>query len=142
MKIEKLESLVAKLRAMAKKSKVTDNVSWVVGYSTNYALFVHEDLEKRHGSVYNEYYAAEIDAGLMHSRGEGQQAKFLEQPARRLNNDGEFSRILKEGKKRGLNLDQCLMMCALRLQRESMELVPVDTGILRASAFAEKRINE
>ena len=73
----------------------------VVGYTAGYATFVHEDLDKVHGKAFNTKYAAEI-AGkgrtltrgknkgktiwkaqdYYHPRGENQQAKFLEKPAR------------------------------------------------------------
>lgn len=61
------------------------------------------------------------------------QAKFLEEPARRL--APEISRICKDGLKRGLTMAQALLRAGLFLQRESQKVVPVDTGNLRASAF-------
>ena len=64
----------------------------IVGYTADYAVFVHEDLEKRHGQAFNQYYATEIAnaegtssgtaKGGLFNRGENQQAKFLEKPAR------------------------------------------------------------
>ena len=57
----------------------------VVGYGSeacNYAIYVHEDLDKAHGKAFNIKYAKEITAGTMPNRGENQQAKFLERPAR------------------------------------------------------------
>ncbi len=57
----------------------------IVGYGSegaNYAVFVHEDLNKVHGAVFNVKHAKEIAAGTMRNRGENQQAKFLEKPAR------------------------------------------------------------
>ena len=67
----------------------------VVGYGSeacNYAVYVHEDLNKAHGAVFNAKYAEEIAGGKMTykgkkkkpkaNRGEKQQAKFLERPAR------------------------------------------------------------
>ena len=53
-----------------------------VGYTAAHAVFVHEITTKRHGKEYNRYYAKEIAAGRLHSRGPTQQAKFLERPAR------------------------------------------------------------
>jgi len=60
-----------------------------VGYTAAYAAFVHEDVDKRHGRKFNEYYSQEIAAAdtpakkrYYHNRGETQQAKFLEKPAR------------------------------------------------------------
>ena len=76
-----------------------DNTSAVtvrVGYTAAYALYVHENLDALHGAAYNQAYAKELAAPKkkgkkgqakvkgrpMHSRGENQQAKFLERPAR------------------------------------------------------------
>ena len=54
-----------------------------IGYiGVEYSIYVHEDEIKRHGKEYNVHYAAQIAAGLTHSRGEKQQAKFLEKPLR------------------------------------------------------------
>jgi len=64
----------------------------IVGYTADYAVWVHENLNAAHGKVFNEKHAAEIvaargtkggtAAGGMFNRGEEQQAKFLEKPAR------------------------------------------------------------
>ncbi len=65
----------------------------VVGYTALYAAVVHEDLEKTHGQDFNVKHATEITAavgkhsgtkaGGMFRRGEEQQAKYLEEPARK-----------------------------------------------------------
>ena len=57
----------------------------IVGFGSEgvgYAVFVHEDLDKLHGRKFNVRYVKEIAAGTMNNRGENQQAKFLEKPAR------------------------------------------------------------
>lgn len=64
----------------------------IVGYTAAYAVYVHEDLEKLHGRAFNLHHAMQIAAakgkkagtaaGGMFERGEKQQAKFLEKPAR------------------------------------------------------------
>jgi len=79
----------------------------IVGYTEKYAVFVHEDISKTHGREFNILHADEIAnagtfssslktgrttfkafgkmgkaAGGMFPRGEEQQAKFLETPAR------------------------------------------------------------
>ena len=62
----------------------------VVGYTANYAVYVHEDLEALHGQAFNEKYGALLtdivtkEERREHLRGPNQQAKFLEQPARQL----------------------------------------------------------
>ena len=62
-----------------------------VGYTADYATYVHEDLDKAHGKEFNVKHADEIAhaskkartaAGGLFNRGEDQQAKFLETPAR------------------------------------------------------------
>jgi len=62
-----------------------------VGYTAEYAAYVHEDLDKAHGKEFNVKHADEIAnaskkartaAGGLFNRGEEQQAKFLETPAR------------------------------------------------------------
>lgn len=53
-----------------------------VGYTADYAIYVHENLDALHGSAYNNFYAAEIAAGTMASRGPNQKAKYLEDPAK------------------------------------------------------------
>jgi len=62
-----------------------------VGYTAEYATYVHEDMDKAHGAAFNIKHASEISnatkrqrtaAGGLFNRGEEQQAKFLETPAR------------------------------------------------------------
>jgi len=48
----------------------------VVFYTAHYAVYVHENTTARHGAEYNAAYPGR------RSRGENQQAKFLETPAR------------------------------------------------------------
>ena len=70
----------------------TDIVVGYGGEGVGYAVYVHEDLNKAHGKEFNIKHAAEIAAGKMvykgkkkkpmANRGEKQQAKFLERPAR------------------------------------------------------------
>lgn len=64
----------------------------IVGFTADYAAVVHEDMTKTHGEKFNVLHAEEIAAaagtprgtakGGMFARGEDQQAKFLERPAR------------------------------------------------------------
>jgi len=86
----------------------------VVGFTQNYAIYVHENLEAYH---------------LVG------QAKFLEQPARELSQGGVLSRIVVEVMRQGKTMMQGLLLAGLRIQREAQRLVPVDTGALKNSAF-------
>lgn len=75
----------------------------IVGYTVLYAAVVHEDLEKAHGKDFNVKHAVEIKAGKgtaksgMFKRGENQQAKFLESPAREFRKE-ILKRIYDEAK--------------------------------------------
>lgn len=91
----------------------------VVGYKALYAAYVHEDVEKAHGKAFNIKYADLIATraqrgrrrrkkGFMHrvesdpyfKRGEDQQAKFIETPAR-TNRDKMLNMVASEIKRLG-----------------------------------------
>lgn len=112
--VEGVAQLLNQLQALITGAKA-DDVSVSVGYTAGYALYVHEDLTKKHA--------------------EGTQAKFLEQPARILFSDGTLAGIITKTKQQGGTLKDGLLLAGLRIQRESQILCPVDTGALRASAF-------
>ncbi len=62
----------------------------VVGYTAAYAVYVHENLLAAHGRAFNIKHAAEIankKNKSFRSRGENQQAKFLERPMRLFRNE-------------------------------------------------------
>lgn len=90
-----------------------DSPSVTVGYTADYAVYVHEDLTAKHK--------------------QGKQAKFLEAPARTLG--PELGKIVTRTVNQGGTLEQGLLMAGLRLQRESQKIVPIDTNALRSSAF-------
>lgn len=150
------------LRKHGERLGLVGKPSVIVGYTANYALHVHENIEMkwagmaRGGEVHTrivfskklgrnirkEMTSKQISARIQKrgnywdgSNGPGQ-AKFLEQPARELG--PEFSRIVFEAMKNGAKLVQALYIAGLRLQRESQLLVPVETGNLKASAFTRK----
>src|SRR5260370_37981128 len=131
MEIKGLIKLVEQLRAKAAKSLKEDNCSVSVGYTAKYALFVHENLQARHAGNTIVSYASGIRREYT---GVGQ-AKFLEQPARELNNSGELGRIVVTALLRRKTVAQALLLAGLRIQRESQLLCAVDTGAMRASAF-------
>lgn len=74
----------------------------IVAYHIDYALWVHEDLDKAHGEAYNIKYAYEIANGVRRPSGDGgmpykrrepqQQAKFLETPMR--DNEAKYFSIV------------------------------------------------
>lgn len=83
-----------------------------VGFTVNYAIYVHENLK------------------AFHPVG---QAKFLETAARE--NETKINKIIASALKKGASLDEALLLGGLYLQREAQKLCPVDTGALKASAF-------
>lgn len=110
-RIERLNELKQILKAKGREA-AKSSVSVVVGYTQNYALAVHER------------------TWVYHPNG---QAKFLEEPFRSL--APEMKALIAEDMKGGMTMEQALLRQGLRLQRESQELVPVDTGALKGSAF-------
>lgn len=153
-KMEGFDKVQALLLKLAKKYSDEPKTSVIVGYTAAYAVHVHENIEMRgkglprSGEVrfggYDKKGNRIVITGFRAGGGKGlywdpqgkAQAKFLEQPARELKK--EFSRIITTACKNGAKLGQALMMAGLRLQRESQQLVPVDTGNLKSSAFTRK----
>lgn len=100
-----LAALEARMRKYAQPKTVE------VTYSAPYAVFVHEDLTARHPH--------------------GGSAKFLETPARQ--HRDQMARIISGALVRGRTLDQALLEAGQFLLARSQEIVPVDTGLLKAS---------
>lgn len=108
-----VKSLLQKLNKIAREAADSSRKDVAVGYTANYALYVHENLEANHPN--------------------GGQAKYLEEPMRTL--APELRRIIRETYQRSGNMQKAMLAAGLRLQRESQKLVPVDTGNLKASAY-------
>ena len=89
--------------------------SAVVGYQASYAIYVHENLTAKHAK--------------------GKTSKFLETPARQLM--GRASGLVAASVKAGYTVAQAILRLALLIQRESQKVVPVDTGMLKNSAFTK-----
>lgn len=107
------DKVTAKLREMSLKGRKTLTVKVV--YEAEYAVFVHEDLEANHPN--------------------GGQAKYLEEPARRLQHD--MVSIVRRSIENKNGLEEGLQRAGELLLRESQSLVPVDTGNLRDSGIVE-----
>jgi hypothetical protein len=112
-----LEKFVDKLRAKAAAAAKDENADVVVGFTANYALWVHENLQ------------------AIHPVG---QAKFLEQPFRE--NQAKYTAIYVNARRQKRTAAQALLLAGLALQRDAMMLCPVDTGNLRASAFTRLEV--
>jgi hypothetical protein len=117
VKITGIDSLRKRLEGLKDKYvKPGEDKSVVVGYTARYAVWVHERQAKH---------------------APGKQWKYLEEPARRLS-DGYLGLLIRDAMKGGATLIQALYIAGLRLQRASQEIVPIDTGNLRGSAFTAK----
>lgn len=68
----------------------------LIGYTANYAIYVHENLDAKHGAAFNTAYAALIAKGRTHVRGAAQQAKFLEAPMRDTITRAEMVELIKK----------------------------------------------
>jgi hypothetical protein len=127
-KIQNLERLVGKLRALAGKARTDKEASVLVGFTAAYAIYVHEDMEA-------EWLGQPRKSGKGVYWGPSLYGpKFLEGPFREFKSV-LFNIVLKAMKKRGTTMAQALLLAGLRLQRESQLRVPVEYGNLRASAF-------
>ena len=111
--VKNISRLLRKLEELERAAKTKHTGTVAVGYAANYALHVHENLEAHHKP--------------------GKQAKYLEAPARTLSK--ELADIVMRAATRKVPLRKALLLAGLRLQRESQQLVPVDTGNLRGSAY-------
>ena len=110
--VERISNLITKLRNRADESKKKDPGKFTVGYGAPYAVYVHENLN------------------AVHPHG---QAKFLEKPAREMQSD--LANTITTTAKAGLGLQVANQKAAVQLLEASQELVPVDTGTLKASGF-------
>lgn len=149
-KIVNTARFVKKLQRHRKEMEKQNAKYVIVGFTAAYALSVHENVEMKwqgrprdhslwqHGTRLREKATgrfAKVGKRGRYWDPQGQaQAKFLEEPARRMRS--EIQRIIKEvwSRTRG-DLQKALVAGGLRLIRESIQLVPVDTGNLKNSWF-------
>ena len=108
VKLDGLKELNGKLKKLRRKYGGEQDVS--VSFGTDYAIYVHENLEAHH------------------TTGE---AKYLEKAVLR-NIDAAQSMI--EKRTQSTNLGLAMYTAGLLIQREAQKLTPVDTGQLKASA--------
>jgi len=89
----------------------------LVGYTANYAIYVHEATNARF-------------------KAPGTGAKFLENSLR-IHADACVA-LVKSALLREVDFHTALYFAGLRLQRESIKVTPIDTGNLRGSSFVRK----
>ena len=123
--------VAAYLKKREDQAPVTCSV--ITGYTANYALFVHENIEMKLAGQ-----PRPKNRGLYWDpQGRGQ-AKFLEQPARQL--APTLGKVVSDVVRNGGTLLQGLYVAALMIQRASMLLCPVDFSNLKSSAFTRKEL--
>lgn len=157
--VQYAERLFSKLKKLAERAGTDEQEVVVkVGYTAAYALYVHENMEifppgmrlrglPRGSRMYRDKDGiVRVSQSMLTSGKAGfkkrgyywdpqgrARPKFLEEPTRALM--PELSQMIATALKRGKTLAQALLAAGLRLLRESMKLVPVDTGNLKNSAF-------
>lgn len=117
--VQKIKELSSQLTGRLKRSQSEDQRRINVGFTAAYAIYVHEDLEARHVVG---------------------QAKYLSDAVWRFKD--VVSQLVVDAMKRGLTMEQALLIGGLRIQRESQLLVPIDTGNLKNSAFTSIVLDE
>jgi hypothetical protein len=148
--LEGAAELGRRLTELARLYQREGEAAVAVGYTANYALFVHEAVGMVLKGLSRDPRVRRIEQGgdpakarprprkkeprgrYWDPQGRGQ-AKFLETPLR--TERDVLARIVIQALARGQPLSVALFLAGLRLQRESQRLVPVDTGNLKASAF-------
>ena len=124
---------IKEVNAMLERKKIAlPTVTVLVGYTAKHALFVHENME-----------AKTLGKSIPRPSGLGvfwgpsnYGPKFLEGPAREFAKD--IVNVVTNAFAKGVPLLKALLLGGLRLQRESMKVVPVEYGNLRASAFTRE----
>ena len=106
------KSIEQSLKLLKNRYKQENTKPVIVGYfGVNYALFVHE---------------------INRNYNNGKQWKFLETPARE--NQDKYAATFRAALRREESIQGALTLAALALQRDSQEIVPVDTANLKGSA--------
>lgn len=125
--VKNLDKLLVQLRQRAARAQ-GDSGSVLVGFTGPIALWVHENIEMK-------WRGKPRRSGIGVYWGPKGEAKFLENPARQLSNDGTLVSIVKQLVSKGKTLMEGLLVAGLRLQRESQMRVPVEYSDLKRSAF-------
>ena len=137
MRVERIEEVrKALIKARGKYGKKIESV--IVGYTANYALHVHEMIDKETGDprVGEGVPRRKPHKGMYWDPQGKAQSKFLEQPF--IENQKDLARKVIDTMRVTKNLSRSLMVAGLKLQRLSQKLAPRDLGNLKASAFTRE----
>lgn len=148
IKISGVSELIKKLQARGYAASQETNKKIVVGYKAAYALYIHENrsIWPPGMRLKGKPRSKKKNRGLFWDPQGKAQPKFLEEPARTLM--PEMARIIitvakdaaaksTPGGGNNLGVLKGMLLAGLRLQRASQELVPVDVGNLKNSAFCD-----
>lgn len=134
--IQGFDKLVRKLKALSVAGRKKATAS--CGYSAPYSVYVENDLTKRHGETFNEYYAAEIASGAEHARRPQEQAQFLQQPLQ--DNQVKLANIVATAVRNKEGVRVAVDRAARYLMAKSAEIIPIDTGYLLSTAYIQVRV--
>jgi len=109
--------LKGKFDELVKKGRIASQASVTVGHTQNYALYVHE-IPANHVVGEVEYLLKAVKAV-----------------------EASMRDNIVTAYRNGATLEQALLLGGLRIQRESQNRTPVDTGALKASAFTDLTAN-
>lgn len=133
MQVERLGFLIRNFRKRSADLTRKVQVSVIVGYTAAYALYVHENREIWPPGMRLAGQPRPRNRGLFWDPQGQAKPAFLIDPAREKRH--EIGRIIVEVTKNTGSISSGMFMAGLYLQRLSQEQVPVDTGVLKASAF-------
>lgn len=156
-----VKGVLDKMQALTAKLSTDGNPHVIVGFTASYAMAVHERLGptlmkwkgfSRDPRIRRIEMGGDPDKarprprkrephGMFWDPQDKAGPKFLEAPAQQLRDEGEFTRIIMTALKSNQTVAQAMLQCGLRLQREAMLRVPVDTGNLKGSAFTRLELN-
>lgn len=123
-------ALLLQLKNLEREAEEGENLSIAVGYEAEYAMWVHELVDM-------VLQGEPRPSGKGVYWGPSGQAKFLEEPARRLRREMAdiIVKSMSTDRRRG-DLEYAMLLAARYLLRESQKLVPVEYGDLKKSGFA------
>jgi len=132
-----LQKLLAKFKQLAEAARRQGIKSVAVGYSAPYALYVHENREIWPPGMRLKGKPRPSGKGRYWDPQNYARPKFLEEPARQLESSGELARVIRKVTQQTGDMTMGMLAAGLRIQHESQRYVPVENGVLLASAFTK-----
>lgn len=127
-KVKGVDRLKVALTKHGNKVRKETKNRFVVGFAAPYAKYVHENVEMK-------LKGQPRPSGIGVYWGPHGQAKFLEEPARTMRK--QIAARIVEVTRNTKSINRGLYSGAVLLRDEAKERVPVEYGVLKASAFIE-----